>query len=507
MNVTHCYCFDCKAVFTRHLHQKTKPTHRVGTFSHFPPPNNRIPHPDDVKRGRNASSRLAVVADAAQNVHGEGDNNDKEAEDQNQQPAGVRSFTIWCLIRDTDDSGQPLDSYDEEETPFCNINLPIELASVERNPWPSTRSQWNKLRGRFQQFMDRNNGNDQYQNIHQSLLTSLIAASDDKDESHSAIRTWEQVSRCLSDRTLHTQLGLDPSSDHLVLVLMDTSFPSRFSIQRQYDDIEDYLQGVGAAYNGKTVVYPNREERTASEHKLPDIRALDDIAEVQGTWRPTTCFGYGPCALKSKQDILKRTWSCASCHVTKRDSQARLTCDQVQLRSRRLKKNRMEEVAAGDDESHWFHQEYVKLLSEVELRVFIATRPDPNGFRGLSGEVIRVCCTQRTGNEIIATEAADNTYEGLGTSKEAVHEFSLGVFEALRDHNFGWARRFETLEVGCRLDISVKELGGPLFVNEITRWNGANYFADYCTGAPHALLCSTFVKSWARWYEQLVGQA
>lgn len=501
-NVTHCYCFDCKAVFTKHPHQKTKPTHRIGTFSQFPPRNNRIPHPDDVKRGQNASSSSAVARNATQNVSREEGNDDGE-EDQN-QPAEVRSFTIWCLVSDTDDAGQPMGPYTEDNTPFCNINLPLELATVERNPWPSTKAQWKRLRGTFGAFMNEN-GN--YQDVHQSLLTSLIATSNN-NESHSAIRTWEQVSKCLSDRTLHSQFGLDPSRDHLVLVLMDTSFPSRARIQKQYDDIEDYLQVAGAAYNERTVIYPSREERTASEHKLPDIRALDDIAAVQGTWRPTTCFGYGPCTLKGTDYIFKRTWSCASCHVKDpRYKQVKLTCGQVRSRSQRLKRKRDEDATAGDEDAHWFHQELVDMLSKVELRVFIATRADPDGLRGLSGEVIRVCCTRRVGEEIIATEAMDDTYEGLGTSREAVHEFSLAVFEALRDPEYGWARRFETLEVGCRLDISVKEVGGPLFVNEITRWNGANYFADYCTGAPHALICSTFVKSWARYYEQLVGQA
>ncbi|EQB49268.1 hypothetical protein CGLO_11419 [Colletotrichum gloeosporioides Cg-14] len=310
--------------------------------------------------------------------------------------------------------------------------------------------------------------------VHQSLLTSVIATASDGNELKGAIRTWEQVESHLQARDLHLQFDLDPRKDRLVLALMETGFPVK-------------------------------EERNAAEYKLQDIRALDEIAEARGMWRPTTCYGFGDCAMANKKDILKRSWSSSSLHATTDGGHAsKLTC----ARSKRRKVAKKDAINAEEDgEGVWFHQEYVEMLAERELRMFIATRPDPNGTRGLRGEVVRVCCTRPDTKDggMHATEAIDDTYESLGTTKDAVHEFALDVFEALRNPEYGWKSRFETLEVGCRLDISAKERGGPLFVNEITRWNGSHYFSNYCTGDPHALICSTYATAWKRYVETFAG--
>ncbi|KAL0929695.1 uncharacterized protein CTRU02_215338 [Colletotrichum truncatum] len=496
--VRHCYCYDCKGVFTRHLHSTTKPSHRIGTYLVFPPQTNELPPVDTpVHSPRDSCDSSSDIKLSRLQTPG------PTAESRN-TPTRSGMFTIWCLIGDTDDSGETVPLYDPDLAPFCNVKLSLELASINFNPWVSQIKRWKEAK-RFEGFMKRDDAHQQQ--IHQSLLTSLIATAFDASEASGAIRTWEEVKTGLKMRNLHAEFDLDPARGSLVLVLMDTGFPTKSAIGDQYDSIEEYLQVIGSGSDARTIAYPSRDERMVSEYKLQDIRALDDVAREQGTWRPTTCFGVGECALVGVKDIMKRAWSCSSVHVVRSGEHAsKLTCHQPKRRRNGKQKTTATIAGEDDDEGVWFHQEYVEMLSRMELRVFIATRPDPNGLRGLRGEVIRVCLTELGRKEgIIATEALDDTYESLGITREAAYAFSLGVFEALRDPRFGWSARFESLEVGCRLDISIRENGGPLFVNEITRWNGSHYFSDYCTGEPHALICNAFAKSWAR-YVKAMGE-
>ncbi|GJC91049.1 hypothetical protein ColLi_13887 [Colletotrichum liriopes] len=123
----------------------------------------------------------------------------------------------------------------------------------------------------------------------------------------------------------------------------------------------------------------------------------------------------------------------------------------------------------------------------------------PAGTRGLRGRVIRVCCTERNADgKWKATEATDGGYRYYNLTEDTVLSFALSVYEALRTAD-RWATQFRSLDVGCRLDISAKEPGGPLFVNEVTRWYRADYFSDYCTGEPHTLLCSAYADAWVRY--------
>ncbi|KAH0438381.1 hypothetical protein CcaCcLH18_03368 [Colletotrichum camelliae] len=495
--VVHCYCYDCKGIFVKSTHTRAKPDHRIGTYEEFPPVDRRRPPADDdiasprdsENVGGEVSGRPATRLQQAQNAENHG------------HPRRPRLFTLWILIGDTDDAGNVVHKYKPDDVPFCNVTLSLQLASAQHEPWVPALSKWKQLQKRFPGFLKSGNHT---QEVHQSLLTSVIATASDGSELKGAIRTWEQVRSHLQARDLHSEFDLDPHKDRLVLALMETGFPVKSTIQSQYDCIEDYLQVIGSAYNSHTVAYPSREERNAAEYKLQDMRALDKIATAQGMWRPITCYGFGDSGMGNKKDILKRSWSSSSLHATTDGGHAsKLTCA-------RSKRRRIDKKAAINDiedgEGVWFHQEYVKMLAKTELRVFIVTRTDPNGIRGLRGEVVRVCCTRPVDkNDMISTEAMDDTYQSLGTTKDVVHDYALAVFEALRSPEYEWRSRFETLEVGCRLDISAKEFGGPLFVNEITRWNGSHYFSDYCTGAPHALICSTYASAWKRYLKTLAG--
>jgi hypothetical protein len=62
----------------------------------------------------------------------------------------------------------------------------------------------------------------------------------------------------------------------------------------------------------------------------------------------------------------------------------------------------------------------------------------------------------------------------------AVEEFALYVFNALRNRS-DWSTRYESLDVGVRLDVGVSLSGGhhQYFVNEITRIYEADIFAEW----------------------------
>ncbi|TDZ30756.1 hypothetical protein CTRI78_v011852 [Colletotrichum trifolii] len=439
--------------------------------------------------------------EVADEVKSGGSQQGKQGENDTQP----RIFTLWVLIEDTYSSGSPIDEYRVDRAPFCNVELSLGLAPTKHTSWMPTREGWKELERRFEPFLQLG----ETHQVHQSLLTSLMATCSDPKELNGAIRSWNHVQDGLKTRRLHSDFDLDPTRDVLIILLMDTGFPFKQVIKEQYGKIDEYLQVLGPKHSRLTHVYPNRQERYAAEDKFPDIRALDLIAQTQKTWRPTTCFGFGECALNGIKDIKKRTWSCSSVHTKSGGNRASyLGCTPSRLRRTTRSKRKITRAAGENEETEgaWFHQEHVKILSHTELRVFIVTHPDSDGTRGLRGRILRVCCTHPTrGGNVVAVEADEDTYDRLGTTEREVCDFSLGVFEALRDPKFGWARRFESLEVGCRLDVSISEVGGSLFVNEMTRWNGASYFSDHCAGWPHSLFCSAYAKAWGR-YVQEVGR-
>uniref|UniRef100_L7JFB2 Uncharacterized protein n=2 Tax=Pyricularia oryzae TaxID=318829 RepID=L7JFB2_PYRO1 len=88
----------------------------------------------------------------------------------------------------------------------------------------------------------------------------------------------------------------------------------------------------------------------------------------------------------------------------------------------------------------------------------------------------------------------------MGARVRDVEDFALATFEALRRRH---DRAFESLEVGCRLDVGVKEAvdggGGGLFVNELTRWYGATYFSNDALALPKTRICARFARAFADW--------
>jgi hypothetical protein len=61
-----------------------------------------------------------------------------------------------------------------------------------------------------------------------------------------------------------------------------------------------------------------------------------------------------------------------------------------------------------------------------------------------------------------------------------LEEFAMYVFDALRNRS-DWSTKYESLEVGVRLDVGVSLASGQrqYFVNEITRIYEADFFAEW----------------------------
>lgn len=81
-----------------------------------------------------------------------------------------------------------------------------------------------------------------------------------------------------------------------------------------------------------------------------------------------------------------------------------------------------------------------------------------------------------------------------------LHAFALHVYGRLRAQEAG----YESLEVGVRLDVGVGIEKGKgkgkgeerrFFVNEITRFYGADFFSQHTLGAPQQEVCLGFAEA------------
>ncbi|KAL8412658.1 hypothetical protein RB596_001749 [Gaeumannomyces avenae] len=181
-------------------------------------------------------------------------------------------------------------------------------------------------------------------------------------------------------------------------------------------------------------------------------------------------------------------------------------------------------------QTRWFHQELVPSLQHGEFRVFVATKPDADALRGRRGYVVHwiVTATRRDnrgcGDNMLVTRpdlggssssddpgGPDGELAGMdgkdpfaarGTTSGAVLAFALEAFEALRRQG---GAAFDSLEVGCRVDVGVcapppgGEGEAKLFVNEINRWYSATYFSIESLPSPHTKICAHFALAFANW--------
>ena len=252
--------------------------------------------------------------------------------------------------------------------------------------------------------------------------------------------------------------------------------------------------------------FPSLSEMIQDEQKLGDIRALDAIAAVappEYSFRPRTCFKHGvreeetdrcplgkKCSLqplrRDKQFVLKRSSSQDSSHVFIMD----------------CKEMANGKILKSGPKYRWFGQQYMPSLVDYgEFRVFIAAKPDPDAeTRSRRGEVIHAIRTwhvkDKLHHEALIDERLPKRTAGkLGLSD--LKKYALYMYEQLRARK-DWKEKFESLEVGVRLDIGIGTVVGTgekrFFVNEITRFYLASYFSRQTLEAPHQQICKAFAE-------------
>jgi len=232
----------------------------------------------------------------------------------------------------------------------------------------------------------------------------------------------------------------------------------------------------------------SQSESYTAGAKLDDIRALDAIAAAAANaihqYRPRTCYPHRACVLEGQTTIAKRINSFGSNHVRRLRARHRdpdLKC----LRSTQVSRTRLA-TSYEQMRATWFHQEFMPGFEDVgEFRVYIVARPAPGGLRGLAGRVVRTAKTTVQADGAI--RCADVTRSDLRACRPLtithLRTFALYYYDELRKRE-DWEGRFESLEVGIRLDITVSP--GPstyrFFVNEPTRILVADYFPGTWSG-------------------------
>ncbi|CAD6592711.1 MAG: hypothetical protein ASARMPREDX12_006411 [Alectoria sarmentosa] len=263
--------------------------------------------------------------------------------------------------------------------------------------------------------------------------------------------------------------------------------------------------------------FPSQTELTHETTKLPDIHALNAIASTSPqkyAYRPRTCLTHGErnhdptrCPLRGqRQIIMKRTHSCGGEHVQLIDGDSALP--------------RHREPSTDPAIPHrWFGQSYEPFFSRFgEFRVFIAARPSPSltALRGRKGRILHTVVT-----EWVCAHDPGAMYARVATPQDFtddasvrpltatdLHDFALYIYDALRSRD-DWREHYESLEMGVRLDVGVaskrtlRKEGGKrgrgeekrFFVNEITRFYGADYFSQHTLGAPQQEVCWAFAEA------------
>ena len=262
--------------------------------------------------------------------------------------------------------------------------------------------------------------------------------------------------------------------------------------------------------HGKTFrCFPSLSEMIQDEQKLGDIRALDILAAKsppEYTYRPATCAVHGKrrtnkslcplqgdCSLAGqKKLVIKRTASQDGTDVKTVDRDGEI----------------FQWVKNTAAQYRWFGQEFVESLQEFgEFRVFIVARPNKTGIRGRRGAVIHTIRSVHDKKHRFQKHAAkDRDFQSpyiYPLRSSDLEQFALYVYEHLRGRD-DWKEKFESLEVGVRLDIGVGEdpttKDKRFFVNEVTRVSFASYFSKSTLTGSKQQLCIAFAEALSNYF-------
>lgn len=357
--------------------------------------------------------------------------------------------------------------------------------------------------------------------IHQLLATILIARERYDTKWELQLQNWDWAIPLIRSGTLLDSLQNRAENSQTVLFVSSTSanWP-----QMSQTDFLDALHPMVAGYS-HIRVFPSISEQRFEMLKIADIRTLDTIATAANcpnefSFRPTTCYGYGKCALSQLEPedyhVLKRSKSCASSHVMLKKSTDRgeLQCN---LPNNSLGTNTTRRDPASP---LWFHQEFVPELDEFEFRVFIK-----KNMAGDGGKVVHTILTTSpplekgvpgAGNTLRAQISCMDDFswavQGAVSRTKAIQiqeakmqelkAFALYKYDALckvPDAKL----HYETLEVGVRLDIGVLDKS-HFFVNEITRLPEADWFSEATIEIPHLRLSEEFAEPLAKYLAKAI---
>jgi hypothetical protein len=147
--------------------------------------------------------------------------------------------------------------------------------------------------------------------------------------------------------------------------------------------------------------FPTITEMDWHHNKINDILVLDELARKAASlgehhlaYRPITCHGRRQYPLAGRETVMKGSYSSDSSEVTLlgRRRDPRLLSFTNNSNNNSGKRKRCDDV---ESLRTYFHQEFISTsLSEIgELRVLIATEPDPQGVRGRSPTIIQIIHT------------------------------------------------------------------------------------------------------------------
>lgn len=243
---------------------------------------------------------------------------------------------------------------------------------------------------------------------------------------------------------------------------------------------------------GSMKIFPSQSEFLYSSGKLGDMEALDEIANVDASYRPPTCrmsaggldhLKHDSCPFNESEDyVSKRSNSYGREHVNFRTSSIE-TVDHLYIGPER-----------------WFYQERIPSFQDPgEFRIFIVTIDDSSALRRRRGHIIQSILTHFADNEdIVPVALAGHHWVQIRQkyptlTQAALEQFALHIFDALRNREDATAK-FESLDVGVRLDIAISPLG-TFFVNEITRIWDADFFSERTLGCPCLQIAFSVAKA------------
>ncbi|KAL2669945.1 hypothetical protein Neosp_015111 [[Neocosmospora] mangrovei] len=355
--------------------------------------------------------------------------------------------------------------------------------------------------------------------VHQKVITMIWAEQTRRVSVE--YHNWDWVVRLLDKGSTALAEYVQTFAKPVILFapLESPDWTIRPNLHRFYDAIE-----MADATRGNVSVYPSRYETWNQGHKLRDLRALDEIAKGapdKFAWRPKTCFGFrGMCALADEtgKTVIKGTFSSCGDHVeivanTNDGAMDKLRCTrptdnaEPSTRPRGTKKHTKTTPAIQEHDRHYFHQAFVSPLQTWgEVRVFME-----------GNEVsLMAYSIPRPEDETEFMPFDSDRHFCFGLTVVTTREGRKAKDQELRDFCRWWQKQllaqypdlFETLKVGCRLDIGISQadLEGHFFVNEVTRWPAAGFFGMNFCPTPYDKMCQVFGEKFAEMYGRFIEQ-